>query len=104
MILIREKYKQALFTAAFCPFSDSTETQQQGRAFCLQGVQAAEAGRYDEALGLLNRGIELAPERAAGYNDRAQLYRLMKRDDGTRSLPVDIPRATKLVFLSRDKN
>ncbi|XP_034831722.1 tetratricopeptide repeat protein 36 [Maniola hyperantus] len=59
---------------------DSTETEQQSKALCLQGVQLAEAGKYEEALTLLSKGIEIAPERAAGYNDRGQLFRLMKRD------------------------
>ncbi|XP_023936775.1 tetratricopeptide repeat protein 36 [Bicyclus anynana] len=60
---------------------DKTDSELESQALCRQGVQLAEAGRYDEALPLLDRGVEVAPERPAGYNDRAQLYRLMKRDD-----------------------
>ncbi|CAH2265155.1 tetratricopeptide repeat protein 36 homolog [Pararge aegeria] len=60
---------------------DTTETDKQSIALCLQGVQLAEAGKYEEALGLLNKGVDIAPERPSGYNDRAQLFRLMKRDD-----------------------
>ncbi|XP_045448387.1 tetratricopeptide repeat protein 36 [Melitaea cinxia] len=60
---------------------DTTDTDKKSKELCLQGVQLAEANQLDEALEYLNRAIEVAPERAPGYNDRAQLFRLMKRDD-----------------------
>lgn len=62
--------------------TDTTDADKKSKELCLQGVQLAEANKLDEALEYLNKGIEVAPERAPGYNDRAQLFRLMKRDDG----------------------
>lgn len=59
-----------------------TDSEKESKSLCLQGAQMAEAGNLEEALVLLNKGIAAAPERASAYNDRAQLYRLMKRDDG----------------------
>ncbi|CAH2096484.1 unnamed protein product [Euphydryas editha] len=65
---------------------DTTDADKKSKELCLQGVQLAEANKLDDALEFLNKGIDVAPERAPGYNDRAQLFRLMKRDDGTYGL------------------
>ncbi|XP_020650493.1 tetratricopeptide repeat protein 36 [Pogona vitticeps] len=42
----------------------------------MQGVTAAEAGDLDDALESFGRAIELLPERASAYNNRAQAFRL----------------------------
>ncbi|XP_050351042.1 tetratricopeptide repeat protein 36 homolog [Nymphalis io] len=65
----------------FIEDEDTTEKDEDSKALCLRAVNLAEAEKLDEALDLLNKGIEMAPERASGYNDRAQVFRLMKRDD-----------------------
>ncbi|KAH9643564.1 hypothetical protein HF086_011345 [Spodoptera exigua] len=46
-----------------------------------QGVRLAEAGKLDDALAAMTRAVEAAPDRAAAYNDRAQLLRMMMKDD-----------------------
>ncbi|CAG9786551.1 unnamed protein product [Diatraea saccharalis] len=61
---------------------ETTDLDKQASALCSQGVRLAETGKQEEALVLLSQGIELAPGRPAAYNDRAQLLRLMQRDDG----------------------
>lgn len=45
------------------------------------GVAAAEAGQNDEALKALSDAIAEAPDWAAPYNNRAQLYRLLRQED-----------------------
>ncbi|CAG9562128.1 unnamed protein product [Danaus chrysippus] len=60
---------------------EDSEVNTEAKSLCVKGVQLAEAGKLEEALELLNRSIDIAPERAPSYNDRAQLYRLLKRDD-----------------------
>ncbi|NWI98193.1 TTC36 protein, partial [Pitta sordida] len=42
----------------------------------LQGVSAAESGDVSTALERFNEAIRLLPERASGYNNRAQALRL----------------------------
>ncbi|KAM3962678.1 tetratricopeptide repeat protein 36 homolog [Aphomia sociella] len=59
----------------------STDAYKNSTRLCAEGVQLAEAGKLEEALNTINKGIEAAPERAAAYNDRAQLLRLMQKDD-----------------------
>ena len=44
------------------------------------GVNKAENGDLHGALECFNKAIECVPERASGYNNRAQLYRLMGRE------------------------
>lgn len=60
----------------------TTEAHLRSQSLCARGVQLAEAGDLQEALGLLDEAVSAAPDRAAAYNDRAQLLRLMLRDTG----------------------
>ncbi|KAI5646638.1 hypothetical protein NE865_01572 [Phthorimaea operculella] len=69
------------------------ESHKESIAHCARGVQLAEAGNLEEALKMMNEGVSAAPERAEAYNDRAQLYRLMQRDDDAMA---DIDRAIEL--------
>ena len=41
-----------------------------------EGVQLAEEEKFDAALELFNKAVQLQPENAASYNNRAQLLRL----------------------------
>lgn len=59
-----------------------TDDYKESAALCAEGVRLAESGKLAEALETMTRGVEAAPERAAAYNDRAQLLRLMQKDDG----------------------
>ena len=43
----------------------------------------AEKGQLEEALVLLNQVVSMLPNRASGYNNRAQLKRLMNKTDGS---------------------
>lgn len=47
----------------------------------LEGVKLTEAGKMDEALEKFNEAIEIAQHRPSPYNNRAQLYRFLERDD-----------------------
>ncbi|XP_048729716.2 tetratricopeptide repeat protein 36 homolog isoform X2 [Ostrea edulis] len=42
----------------------------------IEGVQAAESGEIESALNLFSRAIQNTPQRASGYNNRAQALRL----------------------------
>lgn len=60
--------------------SDSEECRR-SRQLERDGVQAAEAGRHEEALQLLTEAVTAAPHRASPHNNRAQLHRLLHRND-----------------------
>ncbi|NXQ98047.1 TTC36 protein, partial [Sagittarius serpentarius] len=57
--------------AAFAP-----ELLEQVRDLELQGVSAAESGDVSTALERFGEAIRLLPDRASGYNNRAQALRL----------------------------
>lgn len=40
-------------------------------------IQACDSGDMSKAIDLLTQAIDVAPSRAACYNNRAQVYRLM---------------------------
>ncbi|XP_038210110.1 tetratricopeptide repeat protein 36 [Zerene cesonia] len=80
---------------------ENSPAVEESKALCLQGVKLADAGKLEEALKLMNKAIEAAPDRAAGYNDRAQLLRLMQRDDDAL---LDIDKATQLTEGKRTRS
>lgn len=47
----------------------------------LEGVKLTEAGKMDEALQKFNEAIGIAQHRPSPYNNRAQLYRFLEKDD-----------------------
>jgi len=47
----------------------------------VEGVHLTEAGKLEEALEKFNESIRVAPERPSPFNNRAQLYRFMEKDD-----------------------
>lgn len=65
-----------------------TEENDQARKLNLQGVQAAETGKLDEAITIFSEAIEEAPEHASSYNNRAQAYRLQGRIPGSTELII----------------
>ncbi|CAH0585906.1 unnamed protein product [Chrysodeixis includens] len=71
----------------------ATDDYKESAALCAEGVRLAESGKLAEALETMTRGVQAAPERAAAYNDRAQLLRLMQKDD---EATADIDRALSL--------
>ncbi|XP_053609014.1 tetratricopeptide repeat protein 36 [Plodia interpunctella] len=78
----------------------SKESDEESIRLSSEGVGLAEAGRLEEALETLTKGIQVAPDRAAGYNDRAQVFRLMEKDDEAMS---DIDRALHLTEGKRSR-
>ncbi len=52
-----------------------------------EGVTAADAGDLETALALFNQAVTTAPLHAAGYNNRAQVFRL-KGDEESESLEL----------------
>ncbi|KAJ8731599.1 hypothetical protein PYW07_004763 [Mythimna separata] len=71
----------------------ATDADKESTSLCAEGVRLAEAGKLEEALAAMTRGVQAAPDRAAGYNDRAQLLRMMMKDDDAMS---DLDRAIEL--------
>ncbi|NWI68825.1 TTC36 protein, partial [Todus mexicanus] len=69
--LDEEEEEDAQEEDAFAP-----ELLEQVRDLELQGVSAAESGDVSTALERFNESIWLLPERASGYNNRAQALRL----------------------------
>lgn len=47
----------------------------------VDGVMLTEAGNLNEALMKFNESIQVAANRPSPYNNRAQLYRFMEKDD-----------------------
>ncbi|XP_067826996.1 tetratricopeptide repeat protein 36 [Heptranchias perlo] len=59
----------------------------------LQGISLAESGNVDAALETFSQAIRIVPERASGYNNRAQALRL--KGDTTEALN-DLNKAVEL--------
>lgn len=51
------------------------------KALELEGVALTEAGKLQEALEKFNESIQIAQQRPSPYNNRAQLYRFMEKDE-----------------------
>lgn len=47
----------------------------------LEGIQLTEAGKFDQALIKFNESIDLAAYRPSIFNNRAQLYRFLDKDN-----------------------
>lgn len=75
------------FHRVYLPLPDSgfdTGLLKQVKALELQGVSAAEAGDLQGALQLFSQAIEILPQRASAYNNRAQALRLRGDTAGSR--------------------
>uniref|UniRef100_A0A8C8DSF7 Tetratricopeptide repeat protein 36 n=1 Tax=Oryzias sinensis TaxID=183150 RepID=A0A8C8DSF7_9TELE len=60
-----------------------TELLKQVKELEMRGVSAAEAGDLQGALQLFSQAIQILPERASAYNNRAQALRLQGDTAGT---------------------
>ncbi|GFY71351.1 tetratricopeptide repeat protein 36 [Trichonephila inaurata madagascariensis] len=60
----------------FTDEEELTESVIEAKRLEIEAVKKAEAGNVDEAIQILNQSIQMAPRRPAGYNNRAQAYRL----------------------------
>ena len=59
----------------------NSEAVQSSKRYELEGVTLTEKGKFDEALMKFNESISIATERPSPYNNRAQLYRFLKKDN-----------------------
>ncbi|KPJ16541.1 Tetratricopeptide repeat protein 36 [Papilio machaon] len=59
----------------------STPEYLESKSLRLFGARAAEQGKLEEALEEMNKAVAAAPELPDAYNDRAQVLRLMLKDD-----------------------
>jgi len=59
----------------------SSPEAQKSKEFEVSGVKAAEVGNIVESIQLFTKAIEICPERASGYNNRAQAFRLLQKVD-----------------------
>ncbi|XP_043934999.1 tetratricopeptide repeat protein 36 [Protopterus annectens] len=69
------------------------ELLEQAKYLELQGISAAESGDISTALEKFNQAIHLLPDRASGYNNRAQTLRLKGNISGAME---DLSRAIEL--------
>jgi hypothetical protein len=53
----------------------------------MEGVKAAESGDLDTAIAAFTKVINIAPQWASGYNNRAQAYRLKGDTQGVYASP-----------------
>ena len=74
------------FQPVYLPLPDSgfdTELLKQVKELEMCGVSAAEAGDLQAALQLFSQAIQILPQRASAYNNRAQALRLLGNTAGT---------------------
>lgn len=62
---------------------DDDELTLEIRKLEIEAVKNAEDGKLEEALTILQNAILLNPKRASSYNNRAQVYQLQKKTEGT---------------------
>lgn len=48
----------------------------------IEAVQIAERGKLKEGLDILNRAIEITPNRASLYNNRAHVFQYLRQFEG----------------------
>lgn len=75
-----------LFQPVYLPLPDSgfdTELLKEVKELEMGGVSAAEAGDLQAALQLFTQAIQILPQRASAYNNRAQALRLQENTAGT---------------------
>ncbi|XP_057380508.1 tetratricopeptide repeat protein 36-like isoform X2 [Daphnia carinata] len=61
--------------------TDDSEAVKTTKEFEKQGVIFAESGRMDQALEMFGKAVECSPMWASAYNNRAQAFRLLKRNE-----------------------
>lgn len=72
---------------------ESSPEAQKSKEFEISGVKAAEVGNIAEAIQLFTKAIEICPERASGYNNRAQVrYLKIKEDEKGSNFCVKFPK------------
>lgn len=61
--------------------------EEEAKSLELEGVKAAESGDLDTAIATFTKVINIAPQWASGYNNRAQAYRLKGNTSGVYASP-----------------
>lgn len=83
-----------LFQSVYLLLPDSgfdTELLKQVKELETRGVSAAEAGDLQSALQLFSQAVQILPQRASAYNNRAQALRLLGDAAGTFNTFGNIP-------------
>lgn len=62
--------------------SELSETQRKAQDLEVEGIRQASGNQLEQALASFERAIDLWPDRASIYNNRAQVYRLKNQIDG----------------------
>lgn len=60
---------------------DNSEANLASKNLEIEGVELTEKAQFDGALEKFNAAIEIAPKRPSPYNNRAQLFRFLKKDE-----------------------
>jgi tetratricopeptide (TPR) repeat protein len=66
----------------FSDVEDKITNVEEAKSLELEGVKAAESGDLDKAIGIFTSALNIAPNWASGYNNRAQAYRLKGNTSG----------------------
>lgn len=64
------------FLTFFSEEEVETDAVKEAKQLEVEGVKQAEAGHTDRALELFSQAIQIAPEHASSFNNRAQALRL----------------------------
>ncbi|RZC33296.1 tetratricopeptide repeat protein 36 -like [Asbolus verrucosus] len=72
---------------------ENTAEVEETKKLEIEAIKLAETGKLDEALALLNRALEIAPNRASIYNNRAHVYQFQRKfteafDDLTKAIEL----------------
>jgi len=69
-----------LFTTIEDDSREDSPDVKKAKEFEKQGVTLAESGNIDNALEMFNNAVSASPTWPSAYNNRAQAFRLMRRD------------------------
>ncbi|XP_044253749.1 tetratricopeptide repeat protein 36 homolog [Tribolium madens] len=69
----------SLEAAKLQDIEEDTPDVQKTKKMEIEAVQLAETGKFDEAITMLNQALEITPQRASIYNNRAHVYQFQKK-------------------------
>ena len=78
--------------------SEETEEVKQAKALEIDSVKAAEKGDFVGSLALINRALQLTPNRASCYNNRAQVYQLSTNIEGKMNIFIGSGLRTSIFY------
>jgi hypothetical protein len=80
---------------------ENTKEILHSKALEVEGVELTEAAKLEEALEKFNKSIEISRNRPSPYNNRAQLYRFMEKDDRKNSVNFNFEKLPSSFISSR---